>query len=895
MPRVPQYEARIEPNGQKLAANAQGLTIDQSLGRSLENLGRTGQQVSSQLQTMQRKQDDDDAQAWIAKTMADTRLQWSKHALESRETAAPGGAGYTPALLKEFDEYAGKTLESAPAQAKLALAQHLDSFKAGLGGDAIQWEAGQRRAYRVDTLSRGIGTAATVVEADPRQYEGALAEQLQSIDGLQMQPDDKLRLADQARKQLSEAAVLGQIARDPTSALRDLEGATPVDKSSPQAAIISAAKDAGIDPRLALAVSSIETGGTFSPTVKNPRSSAQGMFQFLDTTWAQYGGGAARDDVGAQAKAGAAFLRDTSASLTKSLGHKPEAWEIYMGHVFGMGGAPAILKAPDDMPVEVALAKVAPRDAVEMASANGLAGLTVGQVKQKWQSLTTRALNRVAGIDASAAAPEGKTAATTNAAIGALDLNDRLRLRSAAETALNRQQAVSRAKLEQTVQDSTAAYMDGQPVANPPDLDQFVASYGPIEGSRRFGEFRQTQQLGQDISGVKNMSFREQEDLLKRRVPLPGEGYAGDDKRFESLAQAVGETRKQFLADPAQYAVKNSPQVNTAYKALTDAMAQPATSVGGQDALKFLTNQYATAVKAEQQRITGGAPGFTPQLLPDAYVDYVAQQFSAQGQGGQNAANFVMQLADQWGPHWNEAYGQMAKKLPASAVVIGAGMAQAPAALLAEAGKLKREDLLEGLPPTTGNDVRKELTAEFADFGKTLANQVGGANTHGLFYGETEKLALMYVRQGDAPAKAAQRAYADTIGSKYSFQGTYRIPVQQEVGAVTRGADLAMESLDPLTLSVPASTSGLTPEQARDSYASAVRRAGYWVTAPDESGVVLFANGAAVMQKNGVPVQRSWEDLTKLARDTPGFFRRLFGGASTVAPAGGDAMTRATP
>lgn len=39
----------------------------------------------------------------------------------------------------------------------------------------------------------------------------------------------------------------------------------------------------------AVRVSHCETAGTFDPTIRNPRSSASGLFQFLDGTWRRWG------------------------------------------------------------------------------------------------------------------------------------------------------------------------------------------------------------------------------------------------------------------------------------------------------------------------------------------------------------------------------------------------------------------------------------------------------------------------------------------------------------------------------------------------------------------------------------------------------------------------------
>lgn len=47
---------------------------------------------------------------------------------------------------------------------------------------------------------------------------------------------------------------------------------------------------------------------------------------------------------------------------------------------------------------------------------------------------------------------------------------------------------------------------------------------------------------------------------------------------------------------------------------------------------------------------------------------------------------------------------------------------------------------------------------------------------------------------------------------------------------------------------------------------SVLRRAGVWVTAPDESGLMLFLQGNAVRDSQGNPVVRTWEELTRAGR-----------------------------
>jgi hypothetical protein len=58
-------------------------------------------------------------------------------------------------------------------------------------------------------------------------------------------------------------------------------------RARPAYALSLAAAAFGVPYRQLLAVAQCETGGTMSPTVRNPTSGASGLFQFLGSTWAR--------------------------------------------------------------------------------------------------------------------------------------------------------------------------------------------------------------------------------------------------------------------------------------------------------------------------------------------------------------------------------------------------------------------------------------------------------------------------------------------------------------------------------------------------------------------------------------------------------------------------------
>lgn len=153
------------------------------------------------------------------------------------------------------------------------------------------------------------------------------------------------------------------------------------------------AQQEGIDPSVALTISHIETGGSFSHTAKNPTSTAHGLFQIIGPTWKRQGGGD-RNNVDEQIKQGFKHIKNANASMRKSLGREPVAHEQYLGHLLGPGGAAKVLKADPNTPLIDVVRKYDSENANAIVNNNGMSGLTVGQAigkwRTKWNSLSAR-------------------------------------------------------------------------------------------------------------------------------------------------------------------------------------------------------------------------------------------------------------------------------------------------------------------------------------------------------------------------------------------------------------------------------------------------------------------------------------------------------------------------
>ncbi|MDM1330008.1 lytic transglycosylase domain-containing protein [Acinetobacter indicus] len=144
------------------------------------------------------------------------------------------------------------------------------------------------------------------------------------------------------------------------------------------------AQQEGIPPSVALTIAHIETGGRFSHTAKNPTSSAYGLFQVLDKTWKNLGGGD-RNNIDEQIRIGFKHMKQAESHIKKQIGRDLQPHEHYLGHLLGPGGAAAVLKADPNAKLIDVVRKYDPKNANDIVKNNGMEGMTVGQAIDKWR------------------------------------------------------------------------------------------------------------------------------------------------------------------------------------------------------------------------------------------------------------------------------------------------------------------------------------------------------------------------------------------------------------------------------------------------------------------------------------------------------------------------------
>lgn len=295
-----------------------------------------------------------------------------------------GGQAISGAILESegYDKQAKKyevTYESVGTDAALngllflggryvrsRLDSDIDAELKSLSADEIEAKNTQIQSILIVNEMQFDDAAAPVKPANPIQHNNHLKNLDDAVDSVRM-----------GRPVRVQHAVEGE-EKQPQVNYQNM--AIPTNAKT----IARKAQQEGIPPSVALTIAHIETGGRFSHTAKNPTSSAYGLFQVLDKTWKNLGGGD-RNNIDEQIRIGFKHMKQAESHIKKQIGRDLQPHEHYLGHLLGPGGAVAVLKADPNANLIDVVRGYDAKNANAIVKNNGMEGMTVGQAIDKWR------------------------------------------------------------------------------------------------------------------------------------------------------------------------------------------------------------------------------------------------------------------------------------------------------------------------------------------------------------------------------------------------------------------------------------------------------------------------------------------------------------------------------
>lgn len=544
--RIPTYDQRTRVDagpGPAMVSGRSGIAEGlQQVGTALGNAAGTAYRIGQEQADRARREEEENGRIWAASAVAKARQDLTREFVTRQNGVAPGASGFTAGLDEFSNSYEEQLLANAPTESARRFAQErMLALRSDLGGNAMAFEEGERRRWRVETLGQATDTAAGAVAADPNAYATALAEQLAVIDALDVPPEMRAKLRDDAIQKISKGVVLGDVERDPRAARRLLDQRLGI-AAQPQGAPVRAG-----DPSAPRGIRNNNPGNIEAGIGWKGEVGTDGRFATFATP-AHGIRALALNAVNSQRIHG----NDTVSELI-------DRW------------APPTENNTAAYAAQVAKALgVNPDDPVDLSNPATLAKFTAAVIQHENGQQPYSEADIVAGVDAAlgrstlpdAPAPTADAAlladgggSTGNAAYDRLSVPEVIALRNATNAAVEREDATFRSYVSNREADDLAAYGDGQEVAQPLTQSDYIRAYGDEEGSRRFAQYARSQQYAGELANLKTMPPAEIQRVLESRRPTRGgEGYRQEAARYNVLQQAAKQVMEQRAEDPIAFA-----------------------------------------------------------------------------------------------------------------------------------------------------------------------------------------------------------------------------------------------------------------------------------------------------------------------------------------------------
>ncbi len=602
MARIPIVGPQVAPRG--------GLSVRRATAESFGALdtGLLEQNAARLGRHFVEQQRNDDAFE-VSRLMAETKGNWLKRFQQATIDAPPGAAGFTDALMaeyqKEVDDIRVNAGLSAEAGQELEIKQ-LD-FRNYLMGQAIGFEAQARGEQRKTQVQQSLTTFTQIVQADPAQYDTILSDYDAMIAALPLPADAREALRGEGLKELRLAASFGAALRDP-------------------AAMSSALTSAGGVVRGRLGGGSDYTPPATGNLPRGLRNNNPGNIKLTAATWE---GEVAGND-------GTFKVFATPEDGLREMGRLLAAYQTDHGlnTVAGIVGrwAPPSENDTDAYVAQVARALGVGSDAeLDLRDPETLATLMAAMIQHEngqqpySQAQLTSGASAALGDGAVIVQPETGTGQTGVPFLDDLPADERLRVLSFAETQVEKKRAESLALLAPKRKDAETAYLTVGHYDGPAMTEaEFLAAYGPIQGPQEWQAFQMTAQVGKDVERFRTMTDDEIAVLLAGAEPKnAGAGFDAAQSRYEVMQTAAKAVLDSRAKDPVAYVQANFPHVADAWSTASE----------DPDAVAFALSQTDQALKTIG--ITDGPllPKAYVPLLPKAYVQSAVAAFSDASQG----------------------------------------------------------------------------------------------------------------------------------------------------------------------------------------------------------------------------------------------------------------------
>ena len=453
----------------------------------------------------------------------------------------------------------------------------------------------------------------------------------------------------------------------------------------------------------------------------------------------------------------------------------------------------------------------------------------------------------------------------------------------AVEGELDSLRAINAAALHPRLENEINMLQSGMVPPDPITRADLATAMSPDEVDAAWSELEAIREAEALAAGQAGRTPEQTQALLARLQPVAGPDFSHQAQIYQRAVEAAQLDAQRRADDPAGYVSSYDTLVRHSYE----------TAQTPEDWRLAMQRSWAAQAEA-------GIPIVQRRPLTAAAVGWLAGQWT-NASGAERVALLHSVTAGLGDPlMFRAALRQITEDagIPTGAVIVVASMdlptQRSGAGLLAEIASTSTTDLRnligtgEGGQTTAVNDAIAGNDG-LANFAASLRFSVsaGDEPLTVVVTEQTQRLAYYLVSRGETPQDAVDQAVDQIIGQAYVFGeingGAFRVPTTAPAVDVTRGAEVVLLRPEVLNANVgPLAVVSVNPELqdepgqaiAQEQGRRALQTGGYWITSPNENGLVLmWQDGNAVQREDGTVVQLTWDQLAEIGRSAP--FRPL--------------------
>jgi hypothetical protein len=338
---------RTQPTERGLApldGSATAASFGSTTAQGIVNLGEGAQKLGNAFLVEEKAQREKVEDFETARRLTEQNTEFALEVDGIKKAAPPSGVGVREQIEGAFNKRFNEFLGTVPERSKAEYGYKLEGMRGQRVVDASQFETVAGRAFYKTGIDDETSRAKIAINQTPDLYDAERARVFETVDKSGLSVIEKEEIKRNVERGLQQVHYKRSSANGTfTPANTPVEGAVSVFVDR----IIGA-----------------ESGG--NPNAKNPKSSAAGLGQFIDSTWIEQLRKTRPDltqgqpdenllalklDPKLQREVLTNFTIENAKSLRKD-GIVPSPSNIYLAHFLGAAGAKRVLTARENQPIE---------------------------------------------------------------------------------------------------------------------------------------------------------------------------------------------------------------------------------------------------------------------------------------------------------------------------------------------------------------------------------------------------------------------------------------------------------------------------------------------------------------------------------------------------------------